>query len=52
MGTASDLACTLGTPDSLLAACDVIDTDGEITTTTPDHLRVVPKAISVFIPSC
>ncbi len=51
MGTANDLACTLGIPDSLLAACDAIDTDGEITT-TPAHLRVFPKAISVFIPSC
>jgi YegS/Rv2252/BmrU family lipid kinase len=28
-----------------------INTDGEITTTTPAHFRVVPKALSIFIPN-
>ncbi|MDJ1175584.1 lipid kinase [Roseofilum capinflatum] len=27
-----------------------INTDGEITTTTPAHFRVIPKALSIFIP--
>ena len=27
-----------------------INTDGEITTSTPAHFRVIPKAISVFVP--
>jgi diacylglycerol kinase (ATP) len=28
-----------------------INTDGEITTNTPAHFRVVPKAVNVFLPS-
>lgn len=27
-----------------------INTDGEITTSTPAHFRVIPKAISIFVP--
>ncbi|MDJ1178019.1 lipid kinase [Roseofilum sp. BLCC_M91] len=27
-----------------------INTDGELTTTTPAHFRVIPKALSIFIP--
>ncbi len=27
-----------------------INTDGEITATTPAHFRVIPKAISVLVP--